>query len=326
MLPWLMERGSVPVAEMAAHFQVDEGELVRDLELAALCGLPPFVDEMIDVFIDEGMVHAGVPRLFTRPLRLTAPEGFALLIAGRAALALPGADPTGPLARALDRLAEVLGDDGVVVDSRQPAATAPVIAAANEGARLRVRYWSASRDETTERVLTPRTVFADRGNWYVIADDHLSGEERTFRLDRIESWERTGETDPPKVVAAPGPDEWFQDADVPVAVLRLAPPARWVAERYPVRDVRVVDGVPGDVADEVVEVELPITSERWLRALLLRLGPHAEVVEPAAWRGLGAAAAAALLQRYEPSAARPARSAPARRSTKPTGSARGGRR
>ena len=103
MLPWLMERGSAPVAEMAEHFQLDEADLVRDLELAAMCGLPPFVDEMIDVFIDEGTVHAGVPRLFTKPLRLTAPEGFALLIAGRAALTLPGADPAGPLARALDR-------------------------------------------------------------------------------------------------------------------------------------------------------------------------------------------------------------------------------
>ena len=60
-----------------------------------MCGLPPFVDEMIDVFIDEGIVVVGVPRLFTRPLRLTAPEAFALLAAGRAAMELPGADPTG---------------------------------------------------------------------------------------------------------------------------------------------------------------------------------------------------------------------------------------
>ena len=50
---------------------------------------------------------------------------------------------------------------------------------------------------------------------------------------------------------------------------------------------------------DVLEIELPITSERWLRALLLRLGPHAEVVAPAVWRALGADAAADLLRRYE---------------------------
>ena len=58
-----------------------------------MCGLPPFVDEMIDVFIDDDTVVVGVPRLFTRPLRLTAPEGFALVAAGRAAMQLPGRRP-----------------------------------------------------------------------------------------------------------------------------------------------------------------------------------------------------------------------------------------
>ena len=197
MLPWLMERGEVPVAEMAARFELSEAELIGDLELAALCGLPPFIDEMIDVFIDEGVVFAGVPRLFTKPLRLTAPEGFALLSSGRAAMQLPGADPDGSLARALDKLAGVLGDDGVVVDVPQPPATADLAAAVNDNARLSVRYWSANRDEATEREITPRSIFLDRGHWYVIADDSRSGESRTFRIDRFEQWERTGVIDPP---------------------------------------------------------------------------------------------------------------------------------
>ena len=178
MLPWLMERGEVPVAEMAARFELTEAELVGDLELAALCGLPPFIDEMIDVFIDEGVVFAGLPRLFTKPLRLTAPEGFALLTSARAAMQLPGADPDGSLARALAKLAGVLGDDGVVVDVPQPPATADLAAAVNDNARLRVRYWSANRDEASDREITPRSIFLDRGHWYVIADDGRSGESR----------------------------------------------------------------------------------------------------------------------------------------------------
>ena len=153
-----------------------------------------------------------------------------------------------------------------------------------------MRYWSAASDETSEREMTPRTVFLDRGHWYVIADDHRSGEQRTFRLDRFEHWERTGAVDPPRTVVAPTGDDWFRDADLPVAVLRLAAPARWVAERYPVRSARELD--------DALEVTLPITSERWLPALLLRLGPNAEVLEPARWRPLGGEAAAALRARY----------------------------
>ena len=96
MLPWLMERGEVPLEEMARRFRLSEAELVADLELASMCGLPPFVDELIDVFVDEGTVYAGVPRVFTKPMRLTAPEAFALMAAGRAALQLPGAEADGP--------------------------------------------------------------------------------------------------------------------------------------------------------------------------------------------------------------------------------------
>jgi proteasome accessory factor C len=295
MLPWLMERGEAPVAEMAARFELTEAELIGDLELAALCGLPPFIDEMIDVFIDEGVVFAGLPRLFTKPLRLTAPEAFSLLSAARAAMQLPGADPDGSLARALAKLAGVLGDDGVVVDVPQPPAAVDLAAAVTDSARMSVRYWSARRDEATEREITPRSIFLDRGDWYVIADDSRSGELRTFRVDRFEAWTRTGDIDPPAVgasaVTPPSGDHWFVDSDVPSVVLRLAPQAHWAAERYPVRE-ETEDG-------DAVIVRMAVASEHWLRTLLLRLGPHAEVLEPAEWQDLGAEAARQLLERYE---------------------------
>lgn len=303
MLPWLMERREVSVADMARTFEVSESELVKDLEMASMCGLPPFIDEMVDVFIDEGMVFVGVPRLFTKPLRITAPEGFALLTAGRSALELPGADPDGALARALRKLAAVLGDDGVVVDTPQPPAAADVVAAATEGARLRITHWSGARDEASEREITPRAVFLDRGNWYVVADDHRSGEERTFRIDRIERWERTGAIDAPRDVRVPGGDDWFANSDLPEVVLRLDSSSSWVAERYPVAQRVDEEGSGGDGSADggSVQITLRVTSERWLRALLLRLGPHATVLEPPRWRNLGAEAAAELLAAYDTS-------------------------
>ena len=52
---------------------------------------------------------------------------------------------------------------------------------------MTITHWSPARDQATTRQITPRAVFTDRGAWYVLADDHLHGEERTFRIDRIES-------------------------------------------------------------------------------------------------------------------------------------------
>lgn len=289
ILPWLAERGSASLEEMSERFQISEKELVADLEQAAMCGLPPFLDELVDLYIDDdGVAHIDVPRFFTRPLRLTAPEGFSLLMAGRTALALPGADPAGPLARALGKLESVLGSDGMVLDLAQPAATAELVDAVEELAEVTVEYWSASSDEVSERNLVPRAVFADRGRWYLLADDDRSGEQRTFRIDRILSCVRTGRIAEPREVQVPTGDDWFEGAAaLPVVTLRLPADDRWVVEKFPVRSVVDDDGA--------LVVELAVASEAWLRELLLRLGPTSEVLEPAEWRGLAATAADELL-------------------------------
>jgi proteasome accessory factor C len=295
MLPWLMERGEVPVADVARRFGLSAADVARDLELAAMCGLPPFVDEMIDVFIDDDTVFVGVPRLFTRPLRLTAPEGFALVAAGRAAMQLPGAEPGGPLGRGLQKLEAALGDDAVVVDlpvtPGLTAAIETVTAAVGTGERLRIDYWTASRDEVSSRTITPRRVFNDRGEWYVVADDGRSGERRTFRIDRMESIEATGEHDTVEPIDADVAPDWFADAGLRRVTLRLQPTARWVVERYPVDDVKERRG-------GVVDAPFPVASTRWLERLLVRLGPGAEVRSPAAWRRLGAEVAGRVLERY----------------------------
>ena len=91
MLPWIMERGEVAVAEVAERFAMSEEAVIADLERASMCGLPPFEPgDLIDLYIDDGIVYAGPPKFFTRPLRLTAPEGFALLVAGPGLVAAAG--------------------------------------------------------------------------------------------------------------------------------------------------------------------------------------------------------------------------------------------
>ena len=295
MLPWLMEVGEVPLEEVARRYDLTPAQVQSELELVAMCGLPPFVDEMIDVFVDDGVVYVGVPRLFTRPLRLTAPEAFTLLAAGRAAMELPGADPQGPLGRGLAKLAGALtdvgldpgGDDtaGVIVDLARPPLADELAEAAATGAELLIQYYSPARDEATERRVVPRHVFTDAGNWYVLADDERSGTRRTFRIDRIESATPTGTTVPTDDTVT-RPAAFFVDADVERATLRLAPAAQWVLDQYPHDDITPVE------PEGWVEVTLPVSSDRWLARLLIRLGPDAVVVDPAR-----AAPAAELVER-----------------------------
>lgn len=315
VLPWLMEQGQVPLATVAERFDMSENEIAKDLELVAMCGLPPYVDEMVDVFVDHGMVFVGIPRLFTRPLRLTAPEGFALLAAGRAAMELPGADAEGPLARGLVKLADALGragldedvgqrvDDtaGVAVDLERPAGTEDVLDAVADGAELRIEYFSPARGEVNARTIVPRHVFVEGGNWYFLADDEQSNERRTFRIDRIESIDRTGtvhELDPDAVA----PDAFFTDADLPRARVRLQPGARWIVDRYPTDSVELVSGSGKRTTQDrnaVVDVVLPVASDWWLSRLLVRLGPDAQVIEPAGADDGARELAARILSNYD---------------------------
>jgi proteasome accessory factor C len=241
---------------MAERFEISEVELVRDLEQAAMCGLPPFLDEVVDLYIDDdGIAHAEIPRFFTRPLRLTAPEGFALLAAGTRGDGDAGRGSAGP---ARPRAREARGGPRRRRDGARPRPAA-CHRRPDRGrvasARVAITYWSVSSDETTERVITPRAVFTDRGRWYVIADDDRSGEERMFRVDRVAAWTLTGDIDQPRLVEVPNGDAWFDDApDLPVVRLRVAPSGHWLVERFPVRSV-------SHEGDELV-VELVVASER----------------------------------------------------------------
>jgi proteasome accessory factor C len=282
MLPWLMERGEVPIAEVARRYDLTEAQVEEDLELVAMCGLPPYIDEMVDVFIDDGMVYVGVPRLFTRPLRLSAPEAFALVTSASAAMELPGADASDALGRGLAKLASALGAVGidagatgladVVVELAAPPMTDRLTEAAAEGREVAIEYYSPARDEMSSRTIVPRHVFAEAGNWYVLAEDGRSGERRTFRIDRIEAIEPTGMVvaSAPDVVAPTG---FFDDPDVPRAVVHLAPDALWVVEAYPTDEAR-------PVGDGWTEVRLPVANDRWLARLMIRLGPSIRLIDP----------------------------------------------
>ncbi|MFM7046245.1 MAG: helix-turn-helix transcriptional regulator [Ilumatobacteraceae bacterium] len=290
MLPWLAERGRVRIDEMASQFDLSVEELVGDLTLAAMCGLPPFQDELIDVYFDDDDVCCDVPRVFTRPLQLTAIEGFQVLVSARMAMQVPGADRGGALGRALDKLRTVLGDDGVVVDDEPPPATAALTEAIRRCERVHIGYWTRG-ESRGERDITPYALFTDRGNWYVKADDHQSGEERVFRVDRIDLCERTGIYDDPREVDVPESDEWFLDEDHPVATIEVDRTGGWVVERYPFRRAEPLgDGW---------RIDLTVATREWLAELMLRLGPTARVVSPPDLADVGTEAARRLLEVYD---------------------------
>lgn len=299
LVPYIAARGEAEIPELAAAFGVDEREIRGDLEVLPFCGLPPYTpDRLIDVSVVDDAVSIRFAEYFERPLRLTPAEGFTLLAAGRALLDVPGSDPAGPLASALDKLEAALGAHEVVdVDIGEAPEVERLRAAADRRERIEIEYYSFGRDAMTTRRVDPYAVSSLRGNWYLAARCHLARDDRLFRVDRIHGIRETGERfEPPSGertpadVFSPGPG----DEEV---VLDLPASAEWVAESYPTDDVEVHSGGR-------LRVTLRVAAVPWLERVLLRAGPDARVVSPASWGGTGPAAAARILDRYRSGAAR----------------------
>jgi proteasome accessory factor C len=293
VIPWIVDHQGSRLDDLAARFGMTVPELERDLELVPFCGLPPYTpDRLIDCEIVDGCVFLRFAEYFGRPLRLTPAEGFALLAAGQALLAVPGADEHGSLASALAKLAGLLGGgDGMAVELGPARYLEPLRAAASASERLEIDYYTFGRDEMTTRRIDPRAVFAAAGQWYVDAFCHRAGDDRLFRVDRVRGVRPTGEHfDPAAAGGVTGAVFNPRPSDRRVTLL-LKPSAAWVPESYPVESV---DTRP----DGRLAVVLVASERAWLERLLLRLGPAAEVVDPAEVRVEAAEAARRLLARY----------------------------
>jgi proteasome accessory factor C len=294
IIPWIVDHQGSTLDELAGRFGIKVGELERDLELIPFCGLPPYTpDRLIDCEIVDGRVFLRFAEYFARPLSLTPGEGFGLLAAGQALLAVPGADPKGSLASALGKLAGVLGaGDGMAVELGPARYLEPLRAAAEASERVEIDYYTFGRDELTTRRIDPRAVFAAEGQWYVDAYCHRAADDRLFRVDRVRGVRPTGEHfDPAADPGGVSPGTFHPRPSDRRVTLLLNADVGWVAESYP---MEAVEQTP----DGRLKVVLVANERAWLERLLLRLGPSAEVLEPAEVRAEAAEAARRLLVRY----------------------------
>ncbi|MSO60389.1 MAG: WYL domain-containing protein [Ilumatobacteraceae bacterium] len=293
IMPWVMERGGSTVEEIAQQFGLTKEEVLEDLSTAMVCGVPPYGGgDMIDIVVfEDGTVEASPSQSFYRTLELTHVEIFGLSVLADAAAQLPGMRRDKRLASAIAKLRDFLGGDVVDVETEQATYLDVVWEAAEKGQKLEIEYLSPSKDVATQRTITPRTVFSDAGHWYTVADDDLSNESRTFRIDRIQDVRVTGETVEIIATTALAP-LWFpDDGTLPVVRAHLKAAAAWVVESYPCRDVTEND-------DGSFEISIVVNSPHWLGRLALRAGSNIVISKPVEFIDIAQRTAQTVLSRY----------------------------
>jgi proteasome accessory factor C len=301
MVPYLVSRQGIPLADAARQFGISEQQLVKDLELLFVCGTPGHLpDDLIEAEWDSGHVYLGNADTIARPLRLGVDEALALLVGLRALADVPGLHDRDALDRTQAKLEAAAGDAAAasrlvevrVEGEEQSLSTAR--AALREGRRLHLRYVVASRDEVTERDVDPMRVLLADGRWYLEAWCRRVESVRLFRLDRVVEATLLDEAAelPPAAVERDLDDGLFRPSPEDALVtVELDPPARWVAEYYPVESVQELPG-------SGLLIQLRAADTRWLVRLVLSLAGTARITEPTGLAEQVSSAARAALAHY----------------------------
>ena len=290
LVPYLHGRDGVRLDDAADALGVTPAQLVKDLKVLLMCGLPGgYPDDLIDVDLDalegedaDGVIRVSNADYLARPLRLTPTEATALIVALRAVRGGSTPETREVVDRTLAKLEAAAaggGPAGRIEVDEQPSSEAAVVHqlrdALDRGRQVHVTYWVPTRDEATQRLVDPRALVTRYGATYLDGWCHATGAPRLFRVDRIHDLavldSPAQQHDAPPIDVSDG---FFRGADTaqPVTV-ELDRQAQWVPEYYPVESVRPLPGGSS-------EIQMLVADERWLERLLLRLAPHARVVSP----------------------------------------------
>ncbi|MGA5101900.1 helix-turn-helix transcriptional regulator [Streptomyces lavendulocolor] len=312
MVLLLQSRPSMTAAELARELEVSERTITRDALALSEAGVP--------VYADRG--RAGGYRLVggyrTRLTGLARSEAEALFLSGvPGALRGMGLDDAASAARLkvsaalLPSLRDApssaaqrfhLDAPGWYQEPETPGLL-PVVAEAVWGdRRVSARY--RRRDAEVTRELEPYGLVLKAGVWYLCA--RSEGSFRVYRVDRFtavtladDGFVRDGDFDLPAF--------WEERAaDFARSILRTETVVRlteagaralpYVTDRAAAEEALGAAGPPD--AEGRVTVTLPVESEEVAYGQLLRLGPEAEVLEPASLRALFADAADRLARLY----------------------------
>lgn len=302
LVPYLLARPGISFAAAAADFGITEERLRKDLDLVWMCGLPGHSPgDLIDVEFEGDTITLFEPQGVTRPLRLSADEALALVVALRALIQTPGLVETDAVLRALAKVEQAAGTAARPAGRVEVALERPdqvlgtVRDALERGRRLHLRYHVPARDQTTERDVDPVRLLVVDGRSYLEGWCRSAQDVRLFRLDRVvEATVLDLPAEPPELPDRDLEHGLFQPSPEDLRVrLVLQPGAHWVADYHPCESVE-------ELGDGALGVVLRTPDYGWVRRLALRLGGAGRVVDPPELAAQIRTDAAAALAAYAP--------------------------
>ena len=193
LVPFLRANPGMNIKEIAAEFKVSVSEIVSDLDLLMVCGLPGYTPlELIDLSTDEGYVTLRDPQNLEYPRNFTIHELLILKIALSALLV--DSPPMlhseiGSLISKLDhQMPNQISSEGIlfvpdnILNLRRIGEEALV-----KNQQVEISYRNDTKDELTNRKISLIREYESEGEYFWDAWCHLANAKRTFNLEKISS-------------------------------------------------------------------------------------------------------------------------------------------
>lgn len=193
LVPFLRANPGMNIKEIATEFKVSVPEIVSDLDLLMVCGLPGYTPlELIDLSTDEGYVTLRDPQNLEYPRNFTIHELLILKIALSALLV--DSPPMlhseiGSLISKLDhQMPNQISSEGIlfvpdnILNLRRIGEEALV-----KNQQVEISYRNDTKDELTNRKISLIREYESEGEYFWDAWCHLANAKRTFNLEKISS-------------------------------------------------------------------------------------------------------------------------------------------
>ncbi len=193
LVPYIVAHPGISITELAKEFSITRDEVLKDLNLLFLCGLPGYTPlELIDISFDEESVVIRDPQNLAAPRNLNESEA---LIARIALAALEESTPR--TAAAYPQIVALREKIAKAFSSSIPAsaitftldkerATLEAIEGAiKQELDLEITYNNVTKDSSSRRSITPISIIAEDKRTLVSAYCHSAKALRTFNLAQI---------------------------------------------------------------------------------------------------------------------------------------------
>lgn len=193
LVPYIVAHPGISITELAKEFSISRDEVLKDLNLLFLCGLPGYTPlELIDISFDEESVVIRDPQNLAAPRNLNESEA---LIARIALAALEESTPK--TSAAYPQIIDLREKIAKAFSSSIPAsaitftldkerATLEAIEGAiKQELDLEITYNNVTKDSSSRRSITPISIIAEDKRTLVSAYCHSAKGLRTFNLAQI---------------------------------------------------------------------------------------------------------------------------------------------